>query len=393
MEIKFECPLCKSSLSKSRYYEIVGVWEEKKKFEKDLQKQLDVAKQIKEKALKEKKEIQEKLTKEKVELKKQFEKQKAEILKKAQEEAKTLAKKDIDKAKLEIEKKARNELKKAEKEFLARGKEHEKKRMEKMNKMLDGKVNELQTANKMIKELNEQIKKGTTPQMEGLNFEEELVKELKAKFPEDDIQHKGHAGDILHYIMYKNKQIGLIVYECKKTQKFQNSYISQIKADVAKREATYGVLVTDAPEKDKAGFWVKDDILIVHPFGTIYIAEVIRKWIISLYAMKLSEVEMSECAKKLLEYIKGNKFKNSVRDTIDRIRQLNELLNKEMTTHKNLWEKRHKHYNYIHNHASSIERDSLSIIRNEGDKLEEIREEEPKIELLVSKRKIGDRER
>ena len=35
----------------------------------------------------------------------------------------------------------------------------------------------------------------------------------------DIVERHGHAGDILHYVRYNGKQIGLIVYECKKTQK------------------------------------------------------------------------------------------------------------------------------------------------------------------------------
>lgn len=371
---KFECPLCESILSENRYYEIIGVWEEKKKFEQDLKKQLIVAKGIKEKLLQEK-----------VELKKQFEKQKTEFLKKAQEEAKKLAKKDMDKLKLELDAKNKKELIKAKKEALEQGKTHEKKRTDKLSKMLEGKMVKLQGANKrilesdkIIKELKEQLKKGTTPQVEGLNLEEELVKELKSQFPEDRIERHGHGGDIYHYVTYKKKEIGFIIYECKKTQTFKKDYVHQIKNDIAKQNASYGVLVTSASEKGKVGFWVKDGILIVHPYGTVYIAEVLRNWIIQLYAMKLSEVEMTECAKKLLEYIKGDKFKNCVEDTIDRTRQLNEMLKKEVTTHKNIWEKRHKHYERISKNSQNIEQDSKTILRNEKEAIKDIEEEAEK---------------
>ena len=385
MSKEFKCPLCESSLSESRYYEIIGVWEEKQKFEKNLKKQLAIAKQIKEQALKEKKEIQQKFAKKETELRKQlqrqFEKQKADMFKKAQEEAKKVSKKEM----LELEKRQKKELNKTQKEFLEKGKTHEKKRTDKLSKMLEGKMEKLQGANKrilesdkIIKELKEQLKKGTTPQIEGLNLEEELVKELRAKFPEDEIIRKGHGGDIFHYVKYKNKKIGFIIYECKKTQTFQKSYIHQIKNDVVKNNATYGVLVTVAPEKDKVGFWVKDDILIVHPYGTIYIAEVLRKWIISLYSLNLDKKELSECAKKLLEYIKSDKFKNCVEDTIDRTRQLNEMLKKEVTTHKNIWEKRHKHYVRISENSQNIEQDSKAILRDEKETIEDIEEEAEK---------------
>jgi hypothetical protein len=83
---------------------------------------------------------------------------------------------------------------------------------------------------------------------------------------------------------------------------------------------------------------------------------------------------MSECAKKLLEYIKGDKFKNCVEDTIDRTRQLNEMLKKEVTTHKNIWEKRHKHYDRMYKNSQDIEQDSKTILRNEKEAIEDIEE-------------------
>lgn len=367
---KYSCPLCNSSLSESRYYEIVGVWEAKKKFEDNLKKELAIAKATKEKILKEQKEMQVKLAKEKDEIKKKFEnlfeKQKIELIKKAQEEAKKLSNKE----KLEAEKKFKQELIKSQKEFLEKGKEHEKKRADKLSKMLEGNMEKLQSANKTINELKDQLKKGTTPQMEGLNYEEELVKELKLKFPNDHIERKGHMGDIIHCVMFKDKEVGSIVYECKKTKDFKKSYINQIKEDVANRNATYGVLVTLASEKNKSGFWVEKDIFIVHPYGAIYIAEVIRKWMIDMCSLKLSKDELSKCAEKLLNYVKSDKFKNSVDDTIHRTRELNDMLQKEVTTHKNIWEKRLEHYNHINNNVNSIDKDSNDILQQENEELE-----------------------
>jgi len=458
MENQFKCPVCDSPLSESKYYEVIGAEEEKKKFKADLKRQLDEAKKNKEKLLKEKKEIQQRLTQEKIMLKKkfeaQFEKQKADILKKAKEEAKKVAKKDLDKLnkeklelqkkiteekrnskkqileekakiqkqferqreeifkkakvdadkiakknieklnkeKLILERKSKRDLIKAKKEALAEGKKHEKKRTDKLIEMSEKKTKQIDGLNNTIKELREQVKKGTTPQIEGLNLEEELVKLLREKFPQDHIEHKGHGGDILHCIIHNSKKIGLIVYECKKTQKFQKNYVNQIKNDVAKRNATYGVLVTTASEKNKVGFWVDNDILIVHPYGTIYIAEVLRKWIISLYSLKLDKKELSECAKKLLEYIKSDKFKNCVQDSIHRTRDLNEMLKKEVKIHMNVWEKRKIHYSKVFENSKNIEIDSLAILRNEKKDLDEI-EEETQIQIIPYKKKRKRKDR
>ena len=182
----------------------------------------------------------------------------------------------------------------------------------------------------------------------------------------------------------KGKEIALIVYECKKTQKFDKSHITQIKNDVIKRNANYGVLVTIACDKKQSQFWVEKDILIVHPYGAPYIAEVLRKSLIQLYALKLSDKELSERAKKLLEYIKSNKFRNSVKDNITRAKELYEILNREIEYHKTCWEKRHEHYNAIAKQSKCIEDDSKQIV---GEDLGEENVEQALIELNPRKKK------
>src|SRR3989338_7914167 len=101
----FKCPSCDSNITESKYYEILRISDEKKKFENELKKQLDIAKKDRDKLAIEKKNIQKKLLEEKQNLKKEFEikfeKQKSYLIKKAKEEASKSAKKDINKAKKE----------------------------------------------------------------------------------------------------------------------------------------------------------------------------------------------------------------------------------------------------------------------------------------------------
>lgn len=323
MEEKFKCPLCDSPLAQSKYYRVIRIEEGKKKIESELKKELAEASKKK----------------------KDLEKEKKEMIRNLEK-----------KYQMDFDKKMKKEMLKTQKEYLAKGKEHEKNRIDRLSKSLG-------LATERIKILEEQLKKGTTPQMEGLDFEKELVKELKNKFPDDDVQHKGKGGDILHYVYLGSKKLGLIVYECKKTQKFQKSYIKQIKNDVAGRNATYGILVTMVSEKDKPDFWTENGIFIIHPYGAVYLAETLREWIIKLNSLKLDKKELNERAKKLLDYVKSDKFKNCVQDNVHRVRELNELLEKEMSAHKRIWDDRQKHYSKIHNNSESIEKDSSSIMR------------------------------
>ncbi|MGD0694281.1 MAG: hypothetical protein ABSB82_05450, partial [Terriglobia bacterium] len=41
----------------------------------------------------------------------------------------------------------------------------------------------------------EQLRKGTTPLTDGPEFEDKLTRRLQRQFPDDNISHKGEAGD------------------------------------------------------------------------------------------------------------------------------------------------------------------------------------------------------
>lgn len=315
---KFNCPLCGSLLTQIRYYEIIGIWKEREKLEKSLNNEL--------RNLKEERKI---------------------LL----QDQKTL------------KKKMQKEMRAKEKTAFERGKNKEKSRAVKLSKMIQNKTQKIREMNKKMKELEEQLKKGTTPQIEGLNLEDELVKQLRKEFPKDKIEHHGKVGDILHMVIFQKKQAGIILYECKKTSRFNNSFIDQTKKAVASRKASYGVLVTTAFKKKTAGFWVEKDILIVHPYGAIYIAKVLRNSIIEMKSLKIDATEMKKRSKELMTYIKNEDFKNSVKDSIYRTKSLYEMLKKEMKSHKGIWENRYKHYEAIHANVHRLGFVTASILR------------------------------
>jgi hypothetical protein len=312
--------------------------ETKKKFQEEQKKQLELLKAQRAK-----------MTKDVEDLKKKAEKDKQLAIQKAKQEAKKEFKADVQKAK---------------KEGLQEGMTKQMKRIEATNKLLQKSLNEIGLKDKQIKELQEQIKKGTTPQIEGLELEKKLVEELQRKFPNDEVIHYGHQGDIFHKIKHNGELVGSILYECKKTKKYDKKFIKQVKEDMATRNATYGVLLTYAFDKGNAGFKTEEGIIVIHPYGTIHLAEFLRKKLIELHSLKLTKSELAEHAKKLWDYVKSSKFKNSIQDSIYRTRQLMELLEKEKSVHERMWEMRNEHYNKIHENTASVEKDS-SIIMNE----------------------------
>lgn len=306
---KHSCPLCGSLLTEIKYYKIVGVWDAKAKAEGEIRKKL-----------------------------KDAENEKQEII----------AKQKATMKQMERDKKT------AIKDGVERGKQKEKSRADRLAKRADAYLEQMQGMNQTIKELKKHLKDGTTPQTAGHDFEKELVKQLAKEFPADKIEHTGKGGDIFHRVIFKSKEIGSILYECKKTAKFSNDYVHQTKRAISTRNATYGVLVTFASKKNSQGFFVDNDIIVVHPFGTVYIAQVLRNSIMEMHSLKLNHAELEERSQNLMNFIKSDDFKNSVDNTIYRTQELAKMLLQEHKDHLKTWEKRFHHYNAIHGNTSGL---------------------------------------
>jgi hypothetical protein len=315
---RFTCPLCKSALTREKYLEIVGVWEERKRLETSLKREMQTIRD--------------------------------------------------ERARLREDRiRMKREMKLATREAAAKATEKERKRADRLAAMIQGKTQQIQFLTRKVKELQEQLKRGTTPQVEGFNFERELVKDLKKEFPHDIVEHHGKSGDILLCVYHKGKQIGCILFECKLTSNFSGSYIFQTKKAVGERKASFGILVTLASKKGTAGFWTDSDVIVVHPFGAVHIAGVLRQSILDSHSARVSTQEANRRANALMEYINGDEFKNLVGDTIVRTLELYGMLKKEVNSHKKSWKRRFDHYRQIHANSSGIKTRTSGLLHGVSD--------------------------
>ena len=392
----YNCPLCKQTVTRKLYEEITGIWKER---EKQLQ-----ALKTKEKALEKKvKDAKLKFDKEKVKIQKSFDanlkqelkKQQAGFKKEILAEKKKLeeTKKKIEesytkklatatkKAVLEEKKKQKEQLKilqdklkKDASDRLSKEKiklEKDKKKLEREQKLQKDRnvkllkqyqslqtksEKQLQSANKKITSLEEQLKKNQTPQMLGLLEEKVFLEKLKAEFPQDEFDHTGKGGDIVHYIKGKDANIGIIVYELKKVATFSSKHILQARKAKETREADYGILITNAKRSKKdTGFSMEKGVIIIHPAGALVLISILRDNIINIAKLKLSKTEREKTIKAVLEYIQGPVFANSIEGIIQDSIDLHTSLTKEVTDHIKNWEFRFEKYKRINTSANKID--------------------------------------
>ncbi len=338
------CPLCGTMLLYNKWLRVIGVYEEQQKYRKNLELKLGKAKEQEKKLKEEYRKIQQA----KKELQDQYKTKEFKLKQKTQVEQKNFRKK--------IEKQKAKELKQALLKGITTGAEKQKARTKKVFQMAEKTRKERDKAMEKVKQLEEMIKKGTNPQIEGFNFEHEFANQLKKKFPEDEIVPTGHKkGDVIQMVQVETKKIGKIIYECKKTKTFENKYLDQIRQDKNRVVADYGVIVTWATKENNRNFWIDNDIVIIHPYGALDIAMFLRTMLLQMYTLKLSRSEFEAKSKAILEFMQSEEFRTRIQNSIAESRGAYEVLKKEITTHFNVWNKRARIYRNIHKNTNIIQ--------------------------------------
>ena len=319
----FKCPLCGSLLVRERWIKITGQWVEFEKEKKENKKLLE----------KYKKDNEEREKKYKIELAK------------ASKAAETLG--------------------------IGKGIKKERSERERMSKMLQKKTKDIIAANTKIEELRKQLKEGKTPQTAGFDYEKEVYKLLSETFPDDMLKPTGKEGDSIQYVIFNNNRIGSILYECKKTEKFSNAFIEEVKRHQEFARAEYAVIVTHALAEGKSKFFIKDNIIVIDPLGLLDIATFLRSSLIEMHKLKLTKEEVKEKGVQILRYMQSGDFKSNMIDTVEKSRRAYELLVEEAKDHQKVWAERIKLYCSIHDNVQSVRKSIGEIATGSSIELEQ----------------------
>ncbi len=231
-------------------------------------------------------------------------------------------------------------------------------RMRSLQQTLEKEVEEKKVLERKLEQL--------TAAERGSFNEDDLVHELQQAFPDDHVERHGKGGDILHEVFYRagteRVRAGLIVYECKDTIHWDNSWVGDAKAAAEQRRTPHVVIVTRAfPPKHKA-LLVRDDVPIVHPDRMIALIRVLRRGIIEIHRAGLTGQGQAEKTMELYRYLTGDDFRQAL-DSLEEIgRQLKGHLEDERKKHRQTWERREALYNELAEKTAVIDERIRGII-------------------------------
>lgn len=388
---EYRCPLCNQIVSKVFYEKLTGIWKARqdaeKKFRAKLKELTEEKKRIKKQYKKNlKEEVRKKTDKLDLKilaLKKRDKENKKMIKEKIKKMERTYRDKENKRAK-QIEAKVTRKLKishnREMKNISKRAKEMAKIKVAKEKEKLNQRIikieqsksslsNQLLSQGRHItdlenqnKELQDQLHKETTPQIEGLLYEDKLLKALKERYGDDNFKHTGKGGDIIQFVKCKDCQIGIIVYECKRTKHFYKDHIRQTSEAKLQRNADYAILVTSATKKNYKGFSIEKGVIIVHPAGVFSLVDLLRKQLTIISDLKLTKEQKEEAIQKTIEFIESPEFTNKLEAVIEETMQLHESLKKEINDHIKNWKGRHESYKKIYFQTSLIKEKTHDIL-------------------------------
>jgi hypothetical protein len=219
---------------------------------------------------------------------------------------------------------------------------------------------------KRMQERMKQLERGTTPQSEGLANEEKLTRRLTEEFGgggRDEVQRKGHGGDVLHIVKDNGQVAGVIIYECKKTPTIKNSHARQAFRAKQSRHADFAVLVTTGTRKGFGGLTEMEGVLVVAQQAVISLADLHRTHLVAMLRAGIEKKKRAKIANQLLHFIKSPDFKNPIEELVSIADDLEDGVKKEIHWHMKDWERRVLAYRRIKWDGSAVQENLRRVLQ------------------------------
>ncbi len=237
--------------------------------------------------------------------------------------------------KLAQEKEERIEFEKKLKENIEKETET-KHRLEKLE--YEKKIQDMQKA---LEEAQRKGKQGSQ-QLQGDVLERDLEERLREAFPYDNFKPVPtgiRGGDIIHEIRNKFGNVaGTILWEAKRAKAWNKNWLTKLKEDMRKIEASDCILVTDRMPQDVKVYDRIDNVWVTSFEYVIQITSVLRLGILNVAIAKKSASHTDDELRDLYKVITSDSF----RSKFEQRDELIDVMKKELDSEKSTTERRWK---------------------------------------------------
>src|SRR5262249_29596925 len=137
---------------------------------------------------------------------------------------------------------------------------------------------------------------------------------LRDAFPEDQISRtKGRAGgNLIHDVRYKGKSAGKILIDCRPRAAWQSAFVKKLREDQSEAGADQAILATATFPAGKKELFVDSGVVVVAPARVPAMVDVLRKALIAMHVLKLSDAERADKLGQLFRFITSSGFKRKL---------------------------------------------------------------------------------
>jgi hypothetical protein len=201
---------------------------------------------------------------------------------------------------------------------------------------------ERQKLDEKLQQLQRQLQKKTADEL-GEGAEIDLFDELKAAFPNDEIKRvkRGEQGaDIIHTVIEKKRNCGIIVYDSKNRTAWRNDYVTKLRRDQLAAKADHAILACHTFPARTRQLHVRGGVILANPARVVVLAGILRDHLVQLATIRVSNEARARKVARLYEFITSDHC-TQLFDQIDSLTDaMLDLEVKEKKAHDATWKQR-----------------------------------------------------
>ncbi len=196
---------------------------------------------------------------------------------------------------------------------------------------------------KQIDDLQRKAEQGSQ-QTQGEVLELALEGQLRARFPLDVIEPvaKGEfGGDVLQHVRDSSGQpCGSILWESKRTSKWQDGWLQKLRGDQRAAGAELAVIVSQSLPKDVTHFDHQDGIWVSSLSCTVPVAVALRQALVQLAHVRRAGEGQETKVQQVYAYLTGPRFRHRIESIVEKFSDMQDDLEKERKMMTKQWAKR-----------------------------------------------------
>jgi hypothetical protein len=215
-----------------------------------------------------------------------------------------------------------------------------------------------------VADLTRDLERKTNEEL-GEGAEIDLFEALKEEFPDDKITRvkKGEPGaDIIHVVLLKGQSCGTIVYDSKNHKAYRTDHVTKLRLDQLGANAEHAVLSTHKFPQGTRQLHMVDGVLLANPARVVQLAMILRRHLIQVYTLSLSNVERDGKTEDLYRFITSEKCTLLFGSIEGRSDELMALQEKEIKWHQNNWSKQGEKIRAIQKAKADLENEISLIV-------------------------------